>query len=131
MSKLEVTVCVSQRYIRHRGSSYSAPVVVIGRDKFVAHKIDLMGMESLICALHLPELNEPNEPSPAQARPAWQWTSRARPQSGLGPSLGISARYDSDRAESYRAELARLALPSLPTVADNLDGLEGEDRTSG
>jgi|SRR5271170_2600747 len=53
------------------------PVVVICRDKFVAHKIALTRMESLICVLHLPEPNELNEPSPVQARSAWQGTSRA------------------------------------------------------
>ena len=31
------------------------PVAGICRDKFLAHKIALTRMESLICALHLPE----------------------------------------------------------------------------
>src|SRR5271170_7979829 len=56
-------------------------------------------MESLICALHLPEPNEPSEQSPVQAHSARQWMSRAWPQLGSGPSPGISARYDSVRAE--------------------------------
>src|SRR5271155_2219983 len=76
-------------------------VVVICRDKFVAHKIALTRMESLICVLHLPELNKLNKSSPVQACSAWQWTSRAGLRLGLGPSLRISAR---------------LSLPSLHTT---------------
>src|SRR5271155_3989519 len=72
------------------------PVVVIN---FVAHKMPLTHMESLICTLHLPEPNELSEQSPVQAHSARQWMSRAWPQLGLGPSPGISARYDSVRAE--------------------------------
>ena len=41
------------------------PVAGICRDKFVAHRIALTRMESLICELHLPELNEPSEQSRA------------------------------------------------------------------
>jgi hypothetical protein len=79
------------------------PVVVICRDKFVAHKIALTRMESLICALHLPEPTEQSEQSHVQAHSAWQGMSRAGPRLGSVPSLGISARYDSvlaDRAET-------------------------------
>ena len=85
----------------------------ICRDKFVAHRIALTRMESLICELHLPELNEPSEQSPVQAHSARQRMSRAGPQLGSVPSLGISALYDSVPSRVSRAELALLTLPSL------------------
>jgi len=68
-----VTVRRSQMYVYLSGMSAIAvvvplleggtPVVVI---KFVAHKIALIRMESLICVLHydLPEPHELHEPSP-------------------------------------------------------------------
>src|ERR1700731_4375011 len=89
------------------------PVEGICRDRFVAHRIALTRMESLICELHLPELNEPSEQSPVQAHLAQQRMSRAGPQLGSVPSLGISALYDSVPSRVSRAELALLALPSL------------------
>src|ERR1700731_3581631 len=89
------------------------PVEGICRDKFVAHRIALTRMESLICELHLPELNEPSEQSPVQAHSAQQRMSRAGPQLGSVPSWGISALYDSVPSRVSRAELALLALPSL------------------
>src|ERR1700733_5282314 len=89
------------------------PVEGICRDKFVAHRIALTRMESLICELHLPELNEPSEQSPVQAHSARQRMSRAGPQLGSVPSLGISALYDSVPSRVSRAELALLTLPSL------------------
>ena len=46
------------------------PVVVICRNKFVVQEKALTRMESLICALHLPEPNELHEPSLGQARSA-------------------------------------------------------------
>src|SRR6202020_2311098 len=89
------------------------PVEGICRDRFVAHRIALTRMESLICELHLPELNEPSEQSPVQTHSARQRMSRAGPQLGSVPSLGISALYDSVPSRVSRAELALLALPSL------------------
>src|SRR5579859_4553094 len=50
-------------------------------DNFVACKISLIHVESLICALPCPALNEFNEPIPILALP-----SRAGPLLGLGPS---------------------------------------------
>ena len=69
-------VCTAYQAVVVTPLEAGIPVVVI---KFVAHKIALTRMESLICALHLPELNELNEPSPVQARSAWQGTSRVIP----------------------------------------------------
>src|SRR5271170_6336317 len=69
---------------------YQCMMLVICRFEFVVHKIALTHIELLICALHLPELNEL---SPVPARSAQQRTSRARPQLSSGPSLGISARF--------------------------------------
>ena len=91
----------------------------ICRDKFVAHRIALTRMESLICELHLPELNEPSEQSPVQAHSARQRMSRAGPQLGSVPSLGISALYDSVPSRVSRAELALLTLPSLPATEES------------
>jgi len=80
----------------HCGSSYTTcsthmvyrcTILVICRFEFVTHKIALTRMEPLICALHLLEL------SPVTARSGWQGTSRAGPQLGSGPSVGISARF--------------------------------------
>src|SRR5579859_3652444 len=70
-------------------------------------------MESLICELHLPELNELSEQSSVQAHSAWQRMSRAGPRLGSVPSLEISALYDSVPSRVSRAELALLTLPSL------------------
>ena len=93
------------------------PVEGIYRDKFVAHRIALTRMESLICELHLPEVNEQSEQSPVQAHSARQRMSRAGPQLGSVPSLGISALYDSVPSRVSRAELALLTLPSLDLFA--------------
>src|SRR5579859_6006953 len=75
-------------------------------------------MESLICELHLPELNELSEQSSVQDHSAWQRMSRAGPRLGSVPSLEISALYDSVPSRVSRAELALLTLPSL--VPSNL-----------
>ena len=61
----------------------------------------------------IPEPNEQSEQSPVQARPALPLPSRAGPQLGSVPSLGISARLCSFPSRVSRAELALLALPSL------------------
>jgi hypothetical protein len=60
-----------------RYGAHTTIEIALFRDKFVEHKIALTRMESLICVLHLPELNELNELSPVQTRPARQGTSRA------------------------------------------------------
>jgi hypothetical protein len=61
-------------------------------------------MESSICVLHLPELNELIEPSPVQARTAWQ-----------GPS---------------RAGQARFAKPGFDNLAVDIQGISGSDSDS-
>jgi hypothetical protein len=61
------------------------PVVVI---KFVAHKIALTRMESLICVLHIPELNELNEPSPMLSSFGLVRAEPSRASTRLGPELG-------------------------------------------
>src|SRR5579859_6992637 len=73
-------------------------------------------MESLICELHLPELNEPSEQSSVQAHSAWQRMSGAGPRLGSVLSLEISALYDSVPSRVSRAELALLTLPSLAPI---------------
>ena len=66
-----------------------------------------------------PEPNELNEPSSILSSFG---LVRTEPSRTPCPSLEISARYNSVRAESYRAELTRLALPSLRTEQkDNIN----------
>ena len=62
--------------------------------------------------LYRAERAERAEPNPQLAR-LGKDRAEQRPLPGSGPSLEISARYNSVRAELYRAELTRLALPSL------------------
>ena len=77
------------------------PVEGICRDRFVAHRIALTRMESLICELHLPELNEPS-----------------RASTRLGPELGnlSSVRLGPEPSEQSRAGSAHFAKPDVERV---------------
>src|SRR5271155_578461 len=65
--------------------------------------------------LYRAEQAERAEPNPQLSRLGKDRAEQS-PLPGSGQSLEISARYNSVRAESYRAELTRLALPSLRSI---------------
>ena len=73
----------------------------ICRDKFVAHRIALTHLESLICALHLPELAKLNlriEPYPSSASMVMDKLSLTSAR--LGPSIGKRADPNSVRPDT-------------------------------